>query len=553
MKRSTGSKAPLGQATTGANRSRGTEVPEPDRPVQHKFFGDSLARVSVRLVLVAAVAAFGILFMWTLIANGRYPLAVLVFLVTAGVCVSFTVERLYPFRWFSPGLALMAIMLLYPTAYTMYVAFTNYGDGHLLTRVQVIDQLERQTYRPEDGRQFTWTAFRSERGEFVLWLQSDAGSFLAEPGEPFIPADRLPNWVGPLDTDGIPTEIRGYTRLNRTEVLRFLTQISALEFGELPETVRVQSLDLVEERRQRFVFDPANDTMTDQRDGTVYRPVTGTFTAEDGTTLRPGFWVTIGPRNFQRLFTSPALSGPFIRVFVWTFVFAFFSVLLTFTVGLFFALVFDHPKLPAKRLIRSLLLVPYALPAFISVNIWRGMFSRHFGLISTTLEAIFGWSPLWLANPVWARVGILITQTWLGFPYMMLICTGALQSLPNDIFEAATIDGAGALRKFWNLTLPLLMVAVGPLLIASFAFNFNNFTVIDIYAEGGPPMAGTTTPAGHTDILITYIFRLAFAGGRGADFGYASAITMVIFLILAIITALQFRYTRVWEEISENV
>ena len=491
--------------------------------------------------------------MWTLIANGRYPLAVLVFLVTAGVCISFTVEKLYPFRWFSPGLALMAIMLLYPTAYTMYVAFTNYGDGHLLSRVQVIDQLERQTYRPEDGRQYTWTAFRSERGEYLLWLQSDAGSFLAEPGERFIPADRLPNWVGPLDVDGIPTEIRGYTRLSRIEVLRFLTQISALEFGEPPETVRVQSLDLVEERRQRFIFDPANDTMTDLRDGTVYRPVTGTFTAEDGRTLRPGFWVTIGPRNFQRLFTSPALSGPFIRVFVWTFVFAFFSVLLTFTVGLFFALVFDHPKLPAKRLIRSLLLVPYALPAFISVNIWRGMFSRHFGLISTTLEAVFGWSPLWLANPLWARVGILITQTWLGFPYMMLICTGALQSLPNDIFEAATIDGAGALRKFWNLTLPLLMVAVGPLLIASFAFNFNNFTVIDIYAEGGPPMAGTTTPAGHTDILITYIFRLAFAGGRGADFGYASAITMVIFVILAIITALQFRYTRVWEEISENV
>jgi ABC-type sugar transport system permease subunit len=136
---------------------------------------------------------------------------------------------------------------------------------------------------------------------------------------------------------------------------------------------------------------------------------------------------------------------------------------------------------------------------------------------------------------------------------MMLICTGALQSLPNDIYEAATIDGAGPLRKFWNLTLPLLLVAVGPLLIAAFSFNFNNFTVIDIYAEGGPPIAGTTTPAGHTDILITYIFRLAFASGRGADFGYASAITIVIFVILAIITALQFRYTRVWEEISENV
>ena len=97
------------------------------------------------------------------------------------------------------------------------------------------------------------------------------------------------------------------------------------------------------------------------------------------------------------------------------------------------------------------------------------------------------------------------------------------------------------------------MVAVGPLLIASFAYNFNNFTVIDIFNEGGPPIPNSATPAGHTDILITYIFRLAFAGGRGVDYGYASAITIVIFVILAILVGIQFRYTRVWEEVSENV
>jgi ABC-type sugar transport system permease subunit len=238
---------------------------------------------------------------------------------------------------------------------------------------------------------------------------------------------------------------------------------------------------------------------------------------------------------------------------VWTFLFAFLSVLFAFAFGLFFALIFDHPKLPGKKVIRSLLIIPYALPAFISVNIWRSMFSRHFGIISQGLESLFGSSPLWLADPTWARVGIIIVQVWLGFPYMMLICTGALQSLPTDVYEAAKIDGASPLRQFWNITLPLLLVAVGPLLIASFAFNFNNFTVIDIYAEGGPPIAGAATPAGHTDILITYVFRLAFASGRGADFGYASAITIVIFLILTVITALQFRYTRVWEEVSENV
>ncbi len=528
-------------------------APEDDRP-EHAFFSSKPIRVAVRLTLLALLDAFSLLFIWTMIANGRYPLAAVLFVTTVGVNVAFLFEKAYPFRWFSPGLALMIIMLAYPTAYTVYVAFTNYGDGHLLTKTQVIDRLENEAFVPEGAPEYRWTAFRNSAGDFVLWLQSDGQDYLAMPGEELVPAGEVSRSVREsFDADGVPTEIDGYRRLNRIQVLSLLDTIGEVEFGTPPDTVRVRSLDNAQQLEPRYVYDPGLDTMTDELEGKVYRPVRGTFTAEDGSVLRPGFWVPVGGRNFVRLFTSPALSGPFVRVFVWTFVFAAVSVFLTFGVGLFFAIVFDHPKLPAKRVIRSLLLIPYALPAFISVSIWRGMFSRYFGIISITLEELFGASPLWLADPVWAKVGILIVQTWLGFPYMMLICTGALQSLPSDIYEAATIDGAGPLRKFWNLTLPLLLVAVGPLLIASFSFNFNNFTVIDVYAEGGPPIAGTTTPAGHTDILITYIFRLAFASGRGADFGYASAITIVIFVILAIVTALQFRYTRVWEEISENV
>lgn len=538
------------------NEREGASAPsfvEKQEPPEHPFFSGKLLRVVVRYGLLALLDSFAVLFIWTLLANGRYPLAGFVFVVTVGVNIAFLFEKAYPFRWFSPGLALMIIMLVYPLAYTVYVAFTNYGDGHLLTKAQVIQQLENQTFRPEGGAEYSWTAFRSESGEFALWLQSDGDSFFATEDEPLTPADEAPDIVGPLDSDGIPTEIEGYQRLNRIEVVRFLTQISAIEFGAPPRTARVQNLDSAEQVVQRYVYDEESDTLTDVREDSVYTPVQGTFTAADGSTISPGFYVVIGGQNFTRLLNSPALRGPFLRVFVWTFLFALLSVLFAFAFGLFFALIFDHPKLPGKKVIRSLLIIPYALPAFISVNIWRSMFSRHFGIISQGLESLFGSSPLWLADPTWARVGIIIVQVWLGFPYMMLICTGALQSLPTDVYEAAKIDGASPLRQFWNITLPLLLVAVGPLLIAAFAFNFNNFTVIDIYAEGGPPIAGAATPAGHTDILITYVFRLAFASGRGADFGYASAITIVIFLILTVITALQFRYTRVWEEVSENV
>ncbi|NJL95325.1 MAG: ABC transporter permease subunit [Anaerolineae bacterium] len=131
-------------------------------------------------------------------------------------------------------------------------------------------------------------------------------------------------------------------------------------------------------------------------------------------------------------------------------------------------------------------------------------------------------------------------QLWLGFPYMLLICSGALQSIPHDIYQAAEVDGANDLQKFRYMTLPLLLVAVGPLLIASFAFNFNNFTIIELYNQGNP-VINLEANVGHTDILITYAYELAFGTGGGSDYAFASAVTLVIFFMVAVITIFNFR------------
>jgi ABC-type sugar transport system permease subunit len=133
---------------------------------------------------------------------------------------------------------------------------------------------------------------------------------------------------------------------------------------------------------------------------------------------------------------------------------------------------------------------------------------------------------------------------------MFLISTGALQAIPESLKEAATVDGATSRQAFRRVTFPLLMVALAPLLIASFAFNFNNFNIIFLLNRGGPPIEGALTPAGHTDILISYTFRLAFEGGRGAEFGFASAIAILIFIMVATISALSFRRTRALEELA---
>lgn len=518
-----------------------------------RFSGD-LPRIGLRLLGLALVDAFALWFLYQLMRDGIWFLAAAVAIITLAINVVFLREGLYPLRWLSPGLSLMILMVVYPLLFTVYTAFTNYSDTQLLTKQQAIRIIEKEQFLPEGAAIYSWTAFRSPTGEYALWLVSEDGQMLlARPGEPAQEVTPGEAGVGSLDEDGIPRSIEGYERLSRIDSVRYLSELAELEFGQPPNTVQISSLDKAAQYQQKFAYDGSQDAMLDRETGRVYRAVEGTFTSPEGETLWPAFQVTIGWKNFRRLLTSPALQGPLVRVFLWTVAFALLAVLTTFALGLFLALAFNDPTIPVRKLVRSILLIPYAVPFFLSILIWRGMLNPHVGVINKILETLIGWSPAWLSDQWWAKVAILIINLWLGFPYMMLITTGALQAIPSEIYEAAEVDGASAWQRFWHITLPLLLVSVGPLLIFSFAFNFNNFNVIFLFNRGGPPMPKTPTPAGHTDILISYSYRLAFEGGRGGDYGYASAITIIIFLVLALITLFQFRYARMWERVSENV
>jgi ABC-type sugar transport system permease subunit len=261
----------------------------------------------------------------------------------------------------------------------------------------------------------------------------------------------------------------------------------------------------------------------------------------------------VGFNNFTRIFNSPVIGGPLVRVFAWTFAFSFLSVLTSFALGLLVALILNK-GFRGVRMVRSLLIIPYAIPGMISILIWRGMLNPNLGVVTTSIERLFGWAPPWFSDAGWAKIAILLVNLWLTYPYFMLVCSGALQSISESIYEAAEVDGASKWQQFWNLTLPLLLVAVGPLLIASFTYNFNNFLLIEALFKGGPPMTGTSAPpVGHTDNLISYTFRFAFGAGGTRDYGFASAIAIIIFLIVGALTLIQFRFTKQLEEISENV
>lgn len=498
------------------------------------------------LVGLSLLDGFALWFIYNLLADGVWFLGIAVFLVTLGINIIFLRKDLYPLRWISPGLALILLLAFYPILFSVYSAFTNYSDGHLLTKEQSINRITQDYYLPEDTETFSWELYRSENGSFALLLTGENGDrYWAKPDQPL---EVLPGQESPETYDG-------FVHVSRAESIKYLTEIEPIAFGVGEEGVRVKSLSSAAQLQKRFVYNPDIDAIIDQKQEIVYYADgdLGSFLSDTGTELFPGYQVAVGLDNFTRLIKSPALSGPFLQVFLWTIVFAFISVVSTFMLGLFLALVLDSPGIPLPKVIRSLLILPYAVPGVILILIWRGLLNPHLGVVNLTLMQWFGWAPAWFSDPFWTKMGILLVNLYLGYPYMMLICSGALKAIPQDVYEAAEVDGANIFQKFFNITLPYLLISVGPLLVSSFSFNFNNFNVIYLFNEGGPPIPNTPTPAGHSDILISYTYRLAFAGERGADYGYAAAIAFVIFIILSLITLFNFRFTRMWEEVSENV
>ncbi len=149
----------------------------------------------------------------------------------------------------------------------------------------------------------------------------------------------------------------------------------------------------------------------------------------------------------------------------------------------------------------------------------------------------------WLPFITWPRIAVVLVSVWLTTPYFFLVSMGALQSIPEELTEAARVDGGGAWQIFRRVTLPLLLVAVAPLMIASFAFNFNNFNNVYLLTQGGP-YTGASSVAGNTDILISYTYKVAIASGTGGNYALASAFAIIIFFVVAGISGVSFWRTK---------
>jgi maltose/maltodextrin transport system permease protein len=184
------------------------------------------------------------------------------------------------------------------------------------------------------------------------------------------------------------------------------------------------------------------------------------------------------------------------------------------------------------------------VPGFISILVFKGLFNQNFGEINAILDALFGLRPAWFADPLLAKAMILIVNTWLGYPYIMVLCSGLLKAIPSDLYEASAIAGASPWVNFTKITAPLVIRPLAPLLVAVFAFNFNNLVLITLLTKGRPDFLNTKVPAGTTDILVSYTYRIAFQDS-GQNFGLAAAISTLIFVMVAALSLLNLRLARV--------
>jgi arabinogalactan oligomer/maltooligosaccharide transport system permease protein len=275
-----------------------------------KMAQESFLSTVMRWILVAIFDIGAIWFIYNAFSREFMQLGTVITVITVMINLIFLISKAYPFRWIAVGLSFMILFTIYPIIFTIYVAFTNYGDGHLLTREMVIQQLSTQLYLPESGKSYSWTAYKSPQNIYALWLVNPAGeSFLAKPGEEILPAKPGDPGIGEADAKGIPQSIEGYTRLN---VLLAASDknLPNIKFGkEGVQSIQIRSPSEAAELAIRYVYDAEKDAMIDQSNGDIYKNVEGTFSTNNGKTLSPGFRTVIGFKNFVRFVTSPALPG----------------------------------------------------------------------------------------------------------------------------------------------------------------------------------------------------------------------------------------------------
>lgn len=253
----------------------------------------------------------------------------------------------------------------------------------------------------------------------------------------------------------------------------------------------------------------------------------------------------VGLANFKALFTpSNPMYSVFIPTLVWTFVWAISVTGLSYLVGLVVAILLNQKEMRESVVYRAILIIPWAVPTLITMLAWQGLLNDSYGQVNMVLHALGLPSIPWQTSPFWARLSMILVNVWAGFPYMMTVCLGALQAVPQELYEAADVEGANVWQRFRFITLPSIWKITLPLVIPSFAYNFNNFNASYLLTGGGPPRSDNPF-VGYTDILASAAYKMTLNFNR---YDLAATVSIVLFLIVGVLSWLNMRYTGAFKE-----
>lgn len=456
-------------------------------------------------------------------------------------------QWLMPWYYLLPAMLFLLVFTFFPVLLTIGLAFTDYagtrkGDLDISSETRVLE-VSGNTITIEDPRVFNCASLRQGcvNARVLLYAAGHAEvTGLALAGNTLTISEPIP---AGRDVTAVSIYLTAVGD-------RFLFPVTAHSGTELL-LERAPPADMVDLAEVGLVFDrlplPRNVLVADGAQLTLDEALPADLEVESVARYNDFGWV--GLRNFRTILATASRS--LLPVFTWNVLFAVLTVLINLAAGVFLAVLLSNPALRFRALYRTLLIVPWALPNIITIQVWKGFLNQNFGAINRLLMLLdITPEPInWLLGNEWsARAALLLVNLWLGYPFMMIATLGALTAIPPEVYEAARIDGASAWQSFRRITAPLLRSALVPVMLTSFAFNFNNFNIIFLLTDGGPPVDWGTATARGTDILISWAYNTAFRNQGGYAYGLGSAISLLIFVVTLAVSLINFRVTGALKE-----
>ena len=452
-------------------------------------------------------------------------------------------EWIMPWYYLLPSILFLLTFALFPVVLTVILAFTDYagirnGELNISSRTDITG-VQGTTVEVADSATLRCEALRNGcTGVPALITVSGSLNAAASSlnGTTLTLAEPLPAGTTPSVVTLTLTDIGFDAEFNITAAQGNALTLERAPPGEVDlDNVR---LELPGEVMRRTVVAVDGNTITLNEplaEGSTYAAIT-----------RYNDFGFVGVKNFITILRQTGRSlGP---IFLWNILFAVSTVVINTFFGVFLAIFLNNPNLRFRNLYRTLLIIPWALPSIITIQVWKGFLNSNFGAINRLLALLDLPVLDWLGD-VWpARGAVLLVNLWLGLPFMMTATLGALSAIPEDLYEAAKIDGASVWQRITGVTLPLLRTALVPITLTGFAFNFNNFSVVYLLTGGGPGYEGGTATARGTDILISWAYNESFQAQGGYQYGLGSAISLLIFFITIAISLINFRVTGALKE-----